>query len=274
MFASYDLSEASVSEYFEFLINTHMIVSTLLKLNDVGAIVEALAGSDKGLPAAEGALIGKRRELVARLRKMAEDPATTESDLQQVMGDAYWLFGGRYVGIADWRNIGPLDQHDIPLLCADGTLHIVELKSTNIPNLVRRHRNHWIVGGAVHEATSQAMNYLRTLDENGAALATTYRNEFGVDYDIRRAFATVVIGYPVHMVDTNARVIQQTLRSYNAHLSRVEVITYATLLDTAERALAFEDTARTKRMQDSLSSRDKFREEASEPSLEKTELDN
>jgi len=271
---SYDLSEASISEYFEFLINTHTIVGALLKLNDVGTIVEALAGSDKGLPAAEGALISKRRELVARLRRTAEDPITTETALQKVMGDAYWLFGGRYVGIADWRSIGPLDQHDIPLLCADGTLHIVELKGVNIPKLVRRHRNHWIVGGAVHEATSQAMNYLRTLDENGAALATTYRNEFGVDYDMRRAFATVVIGHPVHVIGANAHVIDQTLRSYNAHLSRVEVITYATLLDTAERALVFGDTTRTKRKRDNLSSRDEFRAETSEPSLEKTEQDN
>ena len=187
---------------------------------------------------------------------MAEDPATTEMDLQKTINDAYWLFGGRYVGIADRRSIGPLDQYDIPLLSADGTLHIVELKGPNIPNLIRKHRNHWIVGNAVHEATSQAMNYLRTLDEHGAALETTYRNDFGVDYDMRRAFATVVIGHPVHVVNASPRNIEQTLRSYNAHLSRVEVITYATLLDTAERALVFEDTARAKRERDRLSSRD------------------
>jgi hypothetical protein len=34
------------------------------------------------------------------------------------------------------------------------------------------------------------------------------------------------------------------------------VITYATLLDAAERALAFEDTARTQRRQSGLSSDD------------------
>ena len=92
------------------------------------------------------------------------------------------------------------------------------------------------------------MNYLRTLDENGSTLETTYRKEFGVDYDMRRAFATVVIGHPVHVVGVDSRVIDQTLRSYNAHLSRVEVISYATLLDTAERALIFEDNTRSGRM--------------------------
>jgi Domain of unknown function (DUF4263) len=218
--------------------------------------VAALAATDEGLPAAEGALISQRRGLVARLREMAGNPRTTETDLQRVMGDAYWLFGGRYVGVAERRNLAPLDQHDIPLLGADGTLHIVELKGPNIPNLVRKHRNHYIAGTEVHEATSQAMNYLRTLDETGATLTTTYRNEFGVDYDMRRVFATVVIGHPAHAVHPDTRIIEQTLRSYNAHLSRVEVITYASLLDAAERALAFEDTARTQRPQSEPSSCD------------------
>jgi len=168
------------------------------------------------------------------------------------MEDAHWLFGGRYVGVADRRNLAPLDQHDIPLLGADGTLHIVELKGPNIPRLVRRYRNHYIVGTEVHEATSQAINYLRTLDETGAVLTTTYRNEYGIEYDMRRIFATVVIGHPAHAVGADARTVEQTLRSYNSHLSRVEVITYATLLDAADRALAFEDTARTHRQQEQI----------------------
>ena len=73
---SYDLSEESVSEYFEVLIKTHTIISVLLKANDLETIVAALVSSDRGQPAAEGALINRRRELVSRLRKKAEDPAT------------------------------------------------------------------------------------------------------------------------------------------------------------------------------------------------------
>jgi hypothetical protein len=207
--------------------------------------VAALAATDEGLSAAEGAVISQRRGLVTRLRRMVEKPDTTETDLQRVMGDTYWLFGGQYVGVASARNLAPLDQHDIPLLGADGTLHVVELKSPNVPSLVRRHRNHWMVGADVHEATSQAMNYLRNLDETGATLTTTYRNESGVDYDMRRVFATVVIGHPVHVTHADRRTVEQTIRSYNAHLSRVEVITYASLLDAAERTLEFEDAART-----------------------------
>jgi hypothetical protein len=165
--------------------------------------------------------------------------------MQSRLGTAHWIFGGRYVGVADRRNLIPLDQHDIPLLGADGTLHIVELKGPCIPRLVHKHRNHWMVGTAVHEAVSQAMNYLRGLDEQGPGLETTYRNEFGENYDMRRVMATVVIGHPAHVADdaATAHVIDQTIRSYNAHLSRIEVLTYKNLLDSADRALAFEEEA-------------------------------
>jgi predicted component of type VI protein secretion system len=59
-----------------------------------------------------------------------------------------------------------------------------------------------------------------------------------------------VIGHPTHVRATgkdskvvHERIIQQTIRSYNAHLSRIEVMTYKDLADTAERALTFEDEA-------------------------------
>lgn len=165
--------------------------------------------------------------------------------MQRAMGEQYWLFGGRYVGVADRRNLTVLDSLDVPLLGADGTLHIVELKGPNVPGLVRRHRSHLVVGVEVHQATSQAMNYLRSLDEQGATLSTTYRNEYGRDVDMQRVFATVVIGHPAHASGLESRQVEQTLRTYNAHLSRVEVITWATLLDAAARALDFEWAAAT-----------------------------
>lgn len=229
-------------------VDVHTLIESLIGGGNTGELVHALSRSAGGLAAAESAVLERRRALVARLHEMAEDPATTETDMQREMGDSYWLFGGRYVGVAERRNLAPLDQHDIPLLGADGTLHIVELKGPHIPKLVRQHRNHRIVGNDVHEAMSQATNYLTTLDELGAGLSTMYRSEFGVDYDMRRVFATVVIGHPVHVDGFDARQVEQTLRTYNSHLSRVEVITWAMLLDAADRALDFEqETAATVR---------------------------
>jgi hypothetical protein len=225
-------------------VDVHTLVDALFGGGEGGELVHALSQSARGLAAAETAVLQQRRALIAQLRAMAEDPATTETDMQRVMGDSYWLFGGRYVGIAR-RNLVPLDQHDVPLVTADGTLHIVELKGPHVPHLVRPHRNHRIVGKEVHEAMSQAVNYLANLDSHGASLTTMYRDTFGLEYDMHRVFATVVIGHPEHVDGASARQVEQTLRTYNSHLSRVEVITWAMLLDAAERALDFEQEAAT-----------------------------
>jgi hypothetical protein len=228
-------------------VDSQTLAEALIRHGDIRKLVGLLAASDAGLSVAQSAVVARRRDLVTKLQAVIQDPTKTETHVQRLIGDAYWIFGGRYVGVANRRNLMSLDQHDIPLLGADGTLHIVELKSPSIPKLVRTHRNHWIVGDDVHEAVGQAMNYVRAFDELGASHSSYYRNELGRDYDMRRVFATVVIGHPKHVRAVgkdgqvvDERTIQQTIRCYNAHLSRVEVMTYKDLADTAERALAFE----------------------------------
>ncbi|MCX5237414.1 DUF4263 domain-containing protein [Streptomyces prunicolor] len=215
----------------------------LAEHGDVGAVVSGLASTPAGLAATEAAVIAQRRQVVAHLKQLAETPGTNETKMQASIGENYWLFGGKYTGVASRRDMTYLDQHDIPLICSDGSFHIVELKGPHIPRLVRRHRNHWIVGNEVHEAVGQAQNYLRALDEQGLNLQATYENELGVRYDMRRAKATVLIGHPDHVnaPRVNRKSIEQTIRTYNSHLTRVDVLTYADLLESAERALTFEE---------------------------------
>ena len=113
--------------------------------------------------------------------------------------------------------------------------------------LIQRHRNHLIVADEVHQAASQCMNYIRTFDEMGAALQTHHRNELGMEHDYRRASGTVVIGHPEHVQipGVTREQVDQTVRSYNAHLSRVSVLTYADVLDSADRSSRFEEQERT-----------------------------
>lgn len=220
----------------------HALATALADKNEIANLLGAIVSSSAGEAAAAAAIQAQRRRLIAKLQTLAGTSGATETQMQALIGDAYWLFGGRYIGIAR-RDLAKLDQHDIPLMGVDGTLHIVELKGPCIPRLVRQHRSHWIVGDDVHEAVSQAMNYLRGLDEQGPVLESTYRNERGEDWDMRRVHATVVIGHPAHVMNDGAdeRLIEQTIRSYNAYLSRVEVITYKTLLGAADQALRFTD---------------------------------
>lgn len=169
---------------------------------------------------------------LARLRDVVESPASTENDLQAVLQEEWWVFGSRYVAPAARRSLVVLDQFDIPLIRADGALHVVELKRANVPALIEEHRNHLVVGTDIHRAVSQTMNYLRSLDEERPAILAN----FGID--CRRAFATVVVGHPKfqqHSVED----VHATIRTYNSHLTRIDVITYQELLDGAQRALAW-----------------------------------
>jgi hypothetical protein len=204
----------------------------LAERDDLGKVVLGIT---------EAAVIEHRRQLVAQLRELALAEDVTETKMHNALGANDWVFGGQYVGIAARRTLMPLDQHDIPLVCADRSLHIVELKRPD-SKIVRKHRNHLIVADEVHEAASQCMNYLRSLDDMGATLQTVHRNELGLDYDYRRARGTVVIGHQdrARPAGVTREQVDQTIRSYNAHLSRVQVLTYDDLLDSAERALNFE----------------------------------
>jgi hypothetical protein len=192
--------------------------------------------------ATESKIISDRRRKIAELIALAMADRTTETDMQKAIGNDYWVFGSEYISIAPRRNLALLDQYDYPLLRADVGLQIVELKGT-AERIIEKHRNHYIVSACVHKAVSQCINYLRALDEQGAILQTTYRNELNLDIDFRRVTGTVVIGHPERDEASSRSAtkfqIEQTIRSYNAHISRIQVLTYSDLLGSAGRALRF-----------------------------------
>jgi hypothetical protein len=218
------------------------ILARLSERIDPELVGAALAQTEGGLSGAEVAVILRRRRLLEQASHLARQSETTEPDMQDLVGKAHWIFGGQYVGLVRRRNILSLDEHDIPLVCSDGSLHIVELKGPVVPSLLKRHRNHWIVGNEVHEAAMQAVNYIRTADELGAGIQRTLSEELGIDIDLRRVFATVVIGHREHLVAGGMPTEQfdVALRTYNAALNRVQVITYDQLFDAAARSLEFD----------------------------------
>jgi hypothetical protein len=83
----------------------------------------------------------------------------------------------------------------------------------------------------VHDAVGQAVNYLVGLDENRQRV----RDEFGIE--TRRASALVLIGHPALQPQVPEDEINETLRIFNTHLNRVEVLTYKEFVDNAERSL-------------------------------------
>jgi len=188
---------------------------------------------------AEAGLLGQLLELKSRraglaaLRATVDDPNSSESALHSRLKNQEWIFGGAYVAELARRQYTADTILDIPLLRHDGSLHVVELKRAYIRDLVIRRSGHLMLGAPAHHAVSQAQNYLRAMDEN----RTTILSDYGVD--TRRASATVVIGHPQYVTGSvTPQEIAETLRTYNTHAARIEVVTYETLLDSAARMLA------------------------------------
>ncbi|MFP1624184.1 Shedu anti-phage system protein SduA domain-containing protein [Streptomyces sp. 5K101] len=193
---------------------------------------DVLADVDAGMLAQLLELRARQTGLAA-LRTVVEDPDSPESALHACLKNQEWIFGGAYVAELARRQYTPETILDIPLLRGDGSLHVVELKRANIKDLVTRRSGHLMLGAAAHRAVSQAQNYLRAMDENRPSILA----EHGVD--TRRASATVVIGHPQYVTGgVTSREIAETLRTYNAHQTRIEVITYEVLLNSASRMLA------------------------------------
>lgn len=174
----------------------------------------------------------RRRQGLDELRRLVRDPKTRELQLQKVLEQHSWMFGGDYMGLAVRRRLSLSEELDIPLIRGDGTLHGVEIKCAYEPKLIEIHRGRAAAGTPVHWAVVQAMNYLRSLDEQRAQIQDEY------EIDCQRASMTVVIGHPMFVRDrfTPAE-IAAALRTYNAQLSRINVITYAELIEGAERSL-------------------------------------
>ncbi|SHG13165.1 protein of unknown function [Jatrophihabitans endophyticus] len=213
-------------------VDAESIADLIAALAAVPGVTEALASTDLVQFVTGAVEREKQRAGIARLQSAVEDSDSSEQDLQSILEDHWWMFGGRYVSAAARRKLTLLDQFDIPLIRADGALHVVELKKAYIPRLVIEHRNHVALGPDVHFAVSQAQNYLAALDRQ----ETVIRSEFGLD--CRRAFATVVVGHPMHCTGFDSKRISEALRIYNGHLSRVEVITYEELIHGASRSIA------------------------------------
>jgi Domain of unknown function (DUF4263) len=193
-----------------------------------------LAADREGRLIIQAAELRRRAARLKDMRAVVEDPAATEAGLQRALEGNHWIFGGRFVGEAARRRLVPGDEVDIPLIRGDGALHIVELKramSLGRP-LVRRHRGAWVPAASVHEAVGQAVNYLVGLDEERDRI----RDELGIE--TRRASALVLVGHPDLHPDVPETDVHEALRTFNSHVTRVEVLTYKELLDNAERSLA------------------------------------
>ncbi|MCU1699405.1 MAG: hypothetical protein JWR34_5468 [Mycobacterium sp.] len=212
--------------------STENLGEVLAAISDKTHLVEAIQASGHADFLVDYVTNEKKRVELGHLETAVWDPDADEGVFQQILERNPWIFGGEYVAARPERMMILGDQFDVPLVTADGSLHLVELKKARVSPLIRKVRNHLMVSGRVHEAVSQTANYLRALDEQRHRIAT----DFGIDP--RRVHATVVIGHVDHASDDMPpKDVYETIRTYNSHLSRITVMTYDQLLTNARNSL-------------------------------------
>jgi hypothetical protein len=203
----------------------------LAAISDKRHLIEAVQASGQADFLADYVTNERKRVEIGHLETAVWEPSSDEAAFQKILERNPWMFGGQYVATGQ-RTIVLGDQYDVPLVTADGSLHLVELKKANASPVIRKVGSHWMVGGPVHEAVSQTQNYLRSLDEDRHRI----KADFGIDP--RRLHATVVIG---HIDQANSPIpmetIYETLRTYNSHMTRITVMTYDQLVVNARNAL-------------------------------------
>ncbi|SDP89633.1 hypothetical protein SAMN04487905_11241 [Actinopolyspora xinjiangensis] len=118
--------------------------------------VEALAKDPDGQAILKATELKQRSDTLTELRKLVDDPTTGEEALQELLQHHPWIFGGRFVDAATRRRLVDGEELDIPLIRADGSLHIVELKrSLGVSGIIKRHRNAWVPTAEVHNAVGR-----------------------------------------------------------------------------------------------------------------------
>ncbi|MGF7236916.1 MAG: Shedu anti-phage system protein SduA domain-containing protein [Frankia sp.] len=192
--------------------------------------LDSTANADFQLRAA---LLASRHAKIQEIRALVDAPGATEADAQKALRGQWWIFGGAYMGESARRRLLPSLEIDIPLLRPGGILHLVELKGPGVTT-IKRHRPHiQVTTSDVNDAVGQVAGYLRMLDEKRDDVLARLK------IDTRRCGGTVVIGDPTGN-GLHGDVVSEVLRGYNSHLSRIDVVTYGQLLDSAERGLSWE----------------------------------
>ncbi|UYM05485.1 Shedu anti-phage system protein SduA domain-containing protein [Solicola gregarius] len=211
-------------------------------------LIAALAASPEGVSIAGAVELERRRQQLRELRCVVEASESSErDDIHPLIREMTWVFGGEYVGEARRKSLIAGDVLDVPLLRPDGSLHVVELKAANAPKLVEQYRGAkdrsvgvgglqedvpLVVGAEANRAVGQVMSYLTHLDESRDTVLSRFK------IDTRRASATVLIGHPKFVDGYSRDEIDEAIRIFNSHHTRIQLRHYADLIETAEHALA------------------------------------
>lgn len=162
------------------------------------------------------------------LRELVSDPKTGENDFQKHLEVNPWMFGSEYSELLPRRTWTRDDQLDYMLRkTVDDYLEIVEIKTAFEDALFLKDSSHdsYYPSSKLSPVIGQVTRYIEEVERNRDSILATD------SVDTLKIRARVIVGRD------GSKEHQSALRNFNAHLHRIEIITYDQLIKIAERVL-------------------------------------
>jgi len=163
------------------------------------------------------------------LKCLVENPNTTEPNIQKQLEQNPWMFGSEYSELLDRRTWTRDDTVDYMLRrTIDNFLEIIEIKTPFPGPLLLYDTSHdsYYPSAKMSPVIGQVMRYIEEIERARDSILSKD------GFDTLKIRARIIIGR-----DGDVR-HQMALRNLNAHLHRIEVITYDQLLRIAAKVLA------------------------------------
>ena len=167
-----------------------------------------------------------------KLRELVEDSGTPVREFQKHLEVNPWMFGSEYSELLPRKTWTRDDRLDYMLRkTVDDYLEIVEIKTAFDEALFLKDTSHnsYYPSSKLSPLIGQVTQYIDEVERNRDSILMTD------DVDTLKIRAKVIVGrdgYAEH---------QAALGSFNAHLYRIEIITYDQLIRIAERVLSVLD---------------------------------
>ena len=163
-----------------------------------------------------------------KLKLLVEDASTSEATFQKQLEQNPWMFGSEYSEILPRKTWTRDDRLDYMLRkTVDEYLEIVEIKTAFSESLFLHDNSHdsYYPSSKLSTVLGQVTRYIEEVERNRDSIIAIDGS------DPLKIRARIIVGR-----DGNKEQ-QKALRNFNAHLHRIEIITYDQLIKIAERVL-------------------------------------
>jgi len=205
-----------------------------ISVNDLAAVLQMSSPAMVNQVAIASRLV-EYTAAYEKLRVLVEAPGTPESAFQKHLAENPWMFGSEYSELLARRHWTRDEQLDYMLRrTVDGYLEIIEIKTAFEDPLFHWDSSHecYYPSAKLSGVLGQVMGYLEEVERDRDKILVKD------DEDTLKIRARAIVGRDGD--DGH----QRALRNFNAHLYRIEILTYDQLLRIAERVLSiFNDAA-------------------------------